>query len=269
MRTVHFLSGMPRSGSTLLANLLAQNPRFHATATSGILEVMFQTRNLWQNVDALKAMDEAESERCKVQVLRGIILGYFEHVDKPVVFDKSRGWLAYMEMAEAVLGRRPRVIVTVRDLRDILASFEKLFRKTSATRQVTQEAAAFHQFQTVAGRCDMLCRNDQLVGSSFNRVKDAVHRGWRDCMLFVEYERLTATPGSVMREVYEFLGEEPFEHDFNNVEQVTQEDDLVHIWKDLHKIRQKIEPQQPQWPSILTKEASDKYADDARFWTRL
>jgi sulfotransferase len=72
-----------------------------------------------------------------------------------------------------------------------------------------------------------------------------------------------------MREVYEFLGEEPFEHDFDKVEQVTQEDDLVHIWKDLHKIRQKIEPQQPQWPSVLSKEASDKYAADARFWTTL
>jgi sulfotransferase len=260
---------MPRSGSTLLCNLLAQNPRFHATATSGILEMMFQVRNSWQNVDAFKAMNEQESDRCKVQVLRGILFGYFEHVENPVVFDKSRGWLAYMEMAEAVLKRRPKVLVTVRDMRDILASFEKLFRKTSATRQLSQEAAAFHQFQTVAGRCEMLCRNDQLVGSSFNRVKDAVHRGWRDCMLFVEYERLTASPKAVLREIYEFLGEEPFEHDFDNVEQVTQEDDLVHIWKDLHKIRQKIEPQPPQWPSILPKEVSDKYAADAKFWTTL
>lgn len=33
----YFISGLPRSGSTLLANILAQNPRFHATATSGIL----------------------------------------------------------------------------------------------------------------------------------------------------------------------------------------------------------------------------------------
>ena len=35
-RTFHFISGLPRSGSTLLAALLKQNPRFHASMTSGL-----------------------------------------------------------------------------------------------------------------------------------------------------------------------------------------------------------------------------------------
>jgi sulfotransferase len=30
VRTIRFISGLPRSGSTLLAALLRQNPRFHA-----------------------------------------------------------------------------------------------------------------------------------------------------------------------------------------------------------------------------------------------
>ncbi|MBU0835751.1 MAG: sulfotransferase, partial [Gammaproteobacteria bacterium] len=30
MPAYHFISGLPRSGSTLLAALLRQNPRFHA-----------------------------------------------------------------------------------------------------------------------------------------------------------------------------------------------------------------------------------------------
>jgi sulfotransferase len=231
--------------------------------------MLFLVRNNWQSVEAFKAMPEDETERRKAQVLRSMLFGYFDHVEQPVVFDKSRGWLAYLEMAEVVLGRKPKVLVTVRDLRDVLASFEKLFRITASSRQLSQEAAFFHQFQTIEGRCEVLCRNDQLVGSSFNRVKDAVQRGWRDQMLFVEYERLTASPKAVMKDVYEFLGEEPFAHDFDNVEQVTQEDDLVHVWKNLHKIRKKVEPQAPQWPSILPKNVADKYAADAKFWNAL
>jgi hypothetical protein len=43
--------------------------------------------------------------------------------------------------------------------------------------------------------------------------------------------------------VYRFLGEEPCAHDFNNVEQTTFEDDFVYGFKDLHIIRQKVEPQ--------------------------
>jgi sulfotransferase len=31
---VHFISGLPRAGSTLLSAILAQNPRFHASIIS-------------------------------------------------------------------------------------------------------------------------------------------------------------------------------------------------------------------------------------------
>ena len=40
MRSIHFISGLPRSGSTLLAALLRQNPRFEA-AMSGPLAGLF------------------------------------------------------------------------------------------------------------------------------------------------------------------------------------------------------------------------------------
>ena len=33
---IHFISGLPRSGSTLLAGILRQNPRFHAAMTSPV-----------------------------------------------------------------------------------------------------------------------------------------------------------------------------------------------------------------------------------------
>src|SRR3569832_2806671 len=36
MKKYHFISGLPRSGSTLLAALLLQNPRFHAGMTSPV-----------------------------------------------------------------------------------------------------------------------------------------------------------------------------------------------------------------------------------------
>ena len=44
-KTFHFISGLPRSGSSLLANVLAQNPRFCVSPTSGILDIMFMVRN--------------------------------------------------------------------------------------------------------------------------------------------------------------------------------------------------------------------------------
>ena len=65
-KTIHLISGLPRSGSTLLANLLAQNPRFQATASSGILDVLFNVRNIWDTLGEFRAMPPAASEAAKL-----------------------------------------------------------------------------------------------------------------------------------------------------------------------------------------------------------
>lgn len=258
-KAVHFISGLPRSGSTLLCNILMQNPRFWASATSGILDVMFGVRNQWDKLIEFRAMDPAESEAAKLRVLRGILDAYYGNVDRPVVFDKSRGWLAHLEMAEAVLGCEARVLVPVRDLREVLASFELLWRKTSATRQMAQEPANYFKFQTVEGRCEVWCRADQPVGLAYNRIKDALARGFRDRMHFVEFEKLTRNPERTMRAVYEFLEEPYFEHDFDRVEQVTFENDEVHGIPGLHTIKPEVAPVPARWPDVLGN-AAGKYA---------
>jgi sulfotransferase len=259
--TIHFISGLPRSGSTLLANLLTQNPRFHSTATSGILEILFLVRNSWDKVLEFRAaVDRVENEAEKIRVLRGILQAYHSERGRPVVFDKSRSWLAHLELAEKLLERPAKVLVPVRDVREVLASFERLWRSSSATGQVAQEANNYAEFQTIKGRCDVWMRGDQPVGLALNRIKDALHRGFADRMHFVRFEQLTQNPGPTLRAIYDFLGEPWFEHDFNNVAQVTAEDDRVFGFPDLHTIRAKVEPVPIRWPEILG-EVGQRHAD--------
>jgi sulfotransferase len=102
-------------------------------------------------------------------------------------------------------------------------------------------------------------RGDQPLGLAYNRIKDALHRGYRDRLHFVRFEELTAGPRQALRHVYEFLDEPYFEHDFDHVEQVTHEDDRVHGFPGMHAIRAKVEPVPPQWPQLLG-EAAEPYA---------
>jgi sulfotransferase len=252
-KSVYFVAGLPRSGSTLLMNILGQNPRFHVTPTSGILDILVSTRNRWNKNVAFKAIPWEESEKVLCQVLRHIMEGYFEHIDKPVCFDKSRGWLEFLEVASVIVGGKENVkaIVTVRDLRDVCASFENLFRKTAATGQIPQEQADRRlKMKTAVGRLQVFIDDAQPVGRAFNAIRDAVTRGWRDQMLFVEFEALTRKPEKAMEVVYNFIGEPAFEHDFENVRQITFEDDSAHGFKDLHVIRSKVEPVPSRWSSI-------------------
>ncbi len=252
-KRIYFLAGLPRSGSTLLANILAQHPGFHVTPTSGMVDMLVQVRNGWDQNDAFRAMERKLSERIKENVLRAMLQSYFSHVEQPVCVDKNRYWAEFLEMGAHLLGGRDKVkvLVTVRDLRDVVASFEMLYRKTSALGQIGQEASMALKFKTALGRVEVFIDDAQPVGRAYNAIRDAVTRGWKDRMHFIDYEDLTHRPKAVMEGVYRFLGEEPYAHDFERVEQVTFEDDFVYGFKDLHVIRQKVEPQPPSWPKVF------------------
>lgn len=256
MKTIHFISGLARSGSTILANLLCQNPEFHATPTSGCLDVLFGIRNQWNG------LVEHKADPCPNRlnnVLKAVFYTYYGDINKPVVFSKSRGWIAYIELIEQVIGQKAKILVPIRPMVDILASFEMLYRETSKVRQPPGEAENYFQFQTVKGRCDFWLRADQPVGLSLNRLDDVTRRGLRDRLHFVEFGKLTTNPKQKMREIYDFLGQKYYEHNFDHVEQVTHEDDEIHGFINLHKIRNKIEPVPSRAKEILGEDLVKLY----------
>ena len=266
MKQLFFLGGLPRSGSTLLCNILAQNPLIHSTHTSACLEVLFGIRNSWDEYIEHKAHPMEDTKR---QVMKGVLENYYWDVEKPVVVDKSRGWLAHLEMLEWVLGRKAKVLVPVRDIRDVLASFEKLWRQAAKSHQIGIEKNNYMRFQRLDERLECWASREEPVGLAANRVKDAVARGFRDRIHFVDYGDLTWKPQETMNGVYDFLELEQYEHNFDHVEQVTTENDDVHgFGVPLHQIRPKVEPQPPQYPEILGS-AANKYTVEATFWKSL
>lgn len=251
MKTIHFISGMPRSGSTLLCNILAQNPRLHCTHTSGCMDVMFGVRNQW---DKLVEHQAHPDDECKLRVLRGILEAYYETCPKPVILEKCRGWVSQLEMAEAVLDRKAKVLVPVRSVAEVVASMERLHRKTAAIRQPPGEAENYFQMQTVQGRAEAWLAPGAVVGLALNRIRDAIARGFCDRLHFVSFEQLTASPRTTLESIYAFLDEPPYRHDFERVEQVTTEDDGVHGYVGLHDIRTSVLPVEPRAETVLGPE---------------
>ena len=268
MKKLALLCGVPRSGTTLLANLMAQNPTVYATATSGLRDTLLGIRSICDDNDSYRAMPPAERKERKLAVMRGALRGYFAHAEDKVCFDKNRGWPASFEMMEWVLGDRSKAIVCVRDIRDVLASFEKLYHKASAGMPELPE------HRTALSRAEFVLRPDKPVGLAMNTVRDAVTRGWRSHMLFVEYDALCREPQAELDRIYTFIGEEPFDHDPMHVEQVTVEDDSVHGFVGLHDIRSEIKPQVHQWPTVFDDSVTktpfwDRITQWARFWEHL
>jgi sulfotransferase len=88
----HFISGLPRSGSTLLAAILRQNPRFHAGMTSPVGSLFLGMLNQFSAGSEIAPLVSLEQRR---RLLRGVFDGYYaEQAGKAVIFDTNRLWCA-------------------------------------------------------------------------------------------------------------------------------------------------------------------------------
>lgn len=253
-----FISGLPRSGSTLLCNILAQNTElFVSKATSGCHDVLFNVRNQWDKLIEHQA-EGVNYDQLK-RVLKSILENY--HITESAqIFDKGRGWISLFEMLEFILEKPPKIIVPVRNLNQIFASFEKLWRKSTGFSQWNFEQSDYFKAQTVGGRCDIWANMDQPVGLAYNRIKDLIARGHKNKVLFVEFEELTTSPHNVMQKIYEYCELPFFNHNFINVEQVTKEDDVkIHRIPDLHTIRPCVNPVIDDSQEILGIDIFNKY----------
>lgn len=256
----HIIAGLPRSGSTLLCNILNQNPRFKASGTSGLQKVLSGVKSGWDTITEHQANINLE---IKKNVLKSIVDGYYKDIDKEVIFDKNRSWMSEPEMAKLVFGEDVKIICCVRSYKDILASFEKLFRSQNAYFDIADKKNLGLKFTTVEQRCEVWTSNSGPVGSSKILLEELLKRGI--IPIFVEFDKLTKTPETTLRYLYEELGEEYFEHDFNNIEQTTFEEDYFHGILNLHSIKPKVEYSKPNTINIIGEDICNKY-QGGEFW---
>lgn len=245
-KTFHFINGMPRSGSTLLANILNQNPSFGATPTSGLCQLLLNVSHAWNEMPELRASTTVQD---KLATLKAMVHGFHASIDRPIVFSKSRGWVCAFELLEGVLGHKPKMLITYRDMPSILSSCEKLFRRELASPNSTAKWG--QNMETLEGRLTFWTAADQLVGGAYNRIRDCVRRGHRSSLHFIDFDRLCANPEETMREAYEFLGQDYFNHNFEQIEQTTHEKDQEHGFVDLHTIRPKLGPVKKDYREVL------------------
>jgi len=236
-------------------NLLAQHHQFHVTPTNGLLGMVSVVRDTWAQNDAFKAQGLQKIEPRIAASLRAMMYGFYERelASGKVVFDKSRGWIAHLELLEQMFGRPIPVICTVRDTRAVVASFEKLHRKNPLVRR-QYLGPAYIQATTIDGRARVLTGPGGVIGLPINLIRDARNRGMANRVILVPYRMLTAQPLETLAYIHQRLGLAPWAgYKPDHVEQVTQEDDAGHGWGyDLHNIRSKVEPPEDlPWKGVL------------------
>jgi sulfotransferase len=255
---IHFISGLPRSGSTLLAGILRQNPRFHAMMTSPVGGIYLAMLGAVSRKNEGAGFIDEDQRR---DLLAGVFDGYYRRIGaEKLVFDTNRIWCSKMPHL-VQLFPQAKVVCCVRSISWIMDSVER------RERQHAFELSGIFGYDaggTVYTRVNRLAASDGMVGYALDALREAFYGGYGDRLMLVTYEALTRDPAGTLSLIYDFVGEQPYAHDFDNVVYDADEFDMTIGAPGLHTVRRKVEF--VDRPTILPPDLFAKFENDA-FWT--
>ena len=227
-KQLFFLVALPRSGNTLFASIMNQNPEIAATPNSITLEIMkdlflLKQTDVFQNYPDHKSLDN---------VLDMVYDNYYRNWPQKIIIDRgpvmTTGNLALMQKHF----KEPfKVIVLLRDLMDVLASYMQWYTKNSD---------AFpnrYNLKNDEEKLSMIMNREGAVAKDLEAIKNAFNHP--DICHFVKYDDMVTQPEQEFRKIYEFLGEPYFNHRFDNLDQVSVNglsyDDKI-VGSNMHKL---------------------------------
>lgn len=256
-KKLHFISGLPRSGSTLLSAILSQNPRFHA-GMSGPMGGAFTTM-----LGELSGRNEYSvfiTDEQRKRMLRGLFDTYYgPEYGAEVVFDTNRGWCSKMRQLKELFPHG-KVIACVRHVSWIIDSVEQIVRKNAF------QPSSIFSYQpggTVYSRAEGLANGDGMVGHAYNALKEAFYGEDTANLMLLRYETLVSDPARAIAAVYNFIGEAAYPHDFENISYQADEFDLRAGTPGLHTVRRKVAARERS--SVLPPDVFRRFENDM-FW---
>jgi sulfotransferase len=258
LEKVHFISGLPRAGSTLLSAILRQNPRFCAGMTGPVGSLCSA---VLPQMSGPAEFASFFSDEKRQRILRALFASYYaDSVDRPVIFDTNRRWTTRLALIRDLFPAA-RVICCVRDIGWIIDSLERAIQRhpTQVSRIVSDKTG-----KTVYARVEQYMEPEHgIIGFAWSALREAWFSELADRLILIPYEKLASSPQTVISDLYGLLGEPHFPHDFENLDYQEDTYDQGMGTPGLHTVRRRValEPRRPAIPPDLFH----KY-DDSSFW---
>ena len=227
-KKLFFLVAQPRSGNTLFASIMNQNPSIAATPNSITLEIMkdlflLKNTDVFLNYPDHKSLDN---------VLDSVFDTYYKDWPQRIIIDRGPVMTSgNFQLMQKHYKRPFKCIVLLRNLMDVLASYMQWY---------TENPDAFpnrYNLNTDDEKLAMIMNKDGAVAKDLEAIKNSYN--YKDICHYVKYDDMVASPEQEFRKIYEFMGEPYFYHKFNNLDQVKVNglsyDDKI-VGNNMHKL---------------------------------
>jgi sulfotransferase len=264
-KTYHFLAGLPRSGNTLLSALLNQNPDIYSSPLSPISTFMYNFSNTLNIAEQVVRNNE---NKIKSEIfLSSFLDNFYKEVEKPIVIDREKAWGTPVNLGiiKRYITTTPKIIFTVRDVLDILASFIKMDAQYLKNDAANEGYYASNYRSSKDLVCEHLMAPNGDIDKGLLSLASAFYPENTGMFHIVEYNDLVFNPDETMSKIYDFLEMPHYDHNFNKIEKLEQDnDEAIGLPKNLHNIKKSIS-QSSTSLDILSDYIRHKYSN-MDFW---
>lgn len=206
-----FYGGMPRSGSHLLSGILNQNPLFHSEGSSALCRILwdvYQCMNDPITESELKFFDRDGLDFQK-KIQHSIINSYYENIKNKIVLEKNRSWTIKenIDLIKNVVDDNPKFIIMTRDVEEIVKSFVKIHLINGYDQKDVEQI--------------VLNFNERGINPLMRPIAATVWAKLKNDnknFLFIDYKNVCDETHKVIKDIYDFIGIDYFNHDLKNIE---------------------------------------------------
>ena len=254
-QTIHFYAGLHRSGGTVLASILSQNPDVYVTSNTALRDVLVSANKAWSEAPTVISHPMPEQ---LANMNKAIVESMWKHRKEPIIIDRNRDWAHNILESSKWFDKDVKVIASIRDIPGIMASWATLYKNDHP-----------HCSQSVIDRFlfHMWSDHTKPYVDSFIKMK----REACDRVLFFSYDDITSNPRLHLSRIEDFLGLPKFEYDLENIQGDFQDSNIIPGgFKGLHKIRPKYEKVSVPPEEALGSKLYKKFLDlDEKFKSEL
>lgn len=216
------LSGLPRTGSTLLTSILSQNPDIHAEGNSAVCQLMWDMQFVCENHcrEQLKANDREKTKYDMVSIVPHV---YYKNITSSIVVDKSRAWTLpnNVNLLKNYINDNIKIIVLERPLIEIVKSLVSLNIENG-----------------LKPSFDMLY-NEEPILRSLRGIKSAKKNNNGE-FIFITYDDLIQDAENTINNIYNFCDIPKFNHNYTKIVNIHPENDEAYGLLNVHTVRETI-----------------------------
>ena len=194
-----------------------------------------------------------------------VINHFYSDVEQSVVIDKNRAWVARVPYIEGYIKQKAKIICPVRDIEEILTSMIMMIRRNPYKEGnprinfIDEQLVKLNISISDDNRCEYIAGPDGILGQSLNAIMEGINAGFGDRFHYVEYNDLVKRPKETLNKLYEFLGEEPFDHKFEGLGNSNRERDMeTYGLEDMHEVRSVLKSTSKDPKQVLSKYVLDR-----------